>query len=135
MSATTITVIIAVVSSPLWLPVFEFIRNKLWAKINFHGWQAVFINSPMSIDTYFGKITSISKTDVTLTDIYFLTSGEASPEAVSASKDPQLTKLGEAQIHSPEDKMIINRQHIAFLENISEDSNVVKAILEHKKTN
>ena len=90
------------------------------------------MDDPKGTTTYFGKVTSISKNELVLIDIYYLTTDETAPEAINALKNPQLTKLGEGQLHQPEDKMIINRQHVAFMENMTDEAPVVQAILEHK---
>jgi len=132
MSATAITLVVTVVSSPIWVPLVEYIRNKLWAEFSFYGWQAVFMDDPKGTATYFGHITSINKTDLILKDIYYLTE-DTSPEMIGLIKEPQLVKLGEGQLHNPEDKMIINRQFVSFIENMSDESRVVKAIHEHQK--
>ena len=47
--------------------------------------------------------------------------------------DP-LTKLG-GEIHGPEDKMIVNRQQVLFIENLKPDSKVVQLIKDHKLGN
>jgi len=136
MSATSITLLVTLIGSPVLVPAYEYSRNKIWAKASFHGWQAVFIHEPTGTTTYFGHITSVSKTDITLRDIYYLKDPEVSdstPEAISKLLSPQLKKLGEEELHQPEDKMIINRQFIAFMENLTNDAPIVKAILKHSR--
>jgi hypothetical protein len=130
-SATSITLIVTVVSSPIWVPLVEYFRNKLWAKFSFHGWQAVFMNDPKGTITYFGHITSITKSDLVLKDIYYLQE-DITPESLEKIHKSSLVKLGEGQLHNPEDKMIINRRFVSFIENMTDEAPVVKAIIEHK---
>lgn len=43
-----------------------------------------------------------------------------------------LIKLGQ-ELHGPEDSMILNKEHILFIEQLKEDGQVVKAIKEYKE--
>lgn len=134
MSEVAITLVIAIISSPIWIPLFEYVRNKVWARINFHGWQVIFLHTPEGMSTYFGHITSISRSEVALRDIYYLTDGNATPENIDLLEGPQLTKLGEGQLHQPEDIMIINRQYIVFMENMTDEAPVMKAINKYQNS-
>lgn len=91
------------------------------ASINKNGFQAVFLKSGQ---VYFGKITAISETQLTLENIYYLKE--------NSGNDPTLVKLG-SEVHGPEDKMFIERAQIEFWENSKESSQVVKAIREYEK--
>jgi hypothetical protein len=133
MSEASLTLIIAILSSPLWVPAFDYVRSRVWAKLNFHGWQAVFLHTPEGTTTYFGHVTSVSKNDLTLEDIYYLKdSSKVTPENINFLIGPELVKLGEGQLHLPEDKMIINRQFVVFMENMTSEAPVMKMIFRNE---
>jgi hypothetical protein len=92
------------------------------------GYQAVFLTNGQ---VYFGKMTSISKTDVVIEDIYYLqVEGQIQPER---GEQPRLSlvKLGN-ELHGPKDQMTINRDHVLFWEDLKDDGRVVTAIKDHK---
>lgn len=95
-------------------------------KINKSGFQAVFLTSGQ---VYFGKITGISETQITLENIYYLRVN-SNPNAT----DQSLVKLG-CELHGPEDIMNIERKNVQFWENQKDDSQVTKAIVEYEKAN
>lgn len=106
-------------------------------KVDDSRYQAVFLNGgvtsgSVSYSTYFGKITKLNDKYVVLNDVYYLTD-QGNTQGNNAS--PQLTKLGCQQLHSPDDEMIINKNQVAFWENIKNDGKVVQAINEFKKQN
>lgn len=99
-------------------------------------YQAVFLNGGTTsgsvlYSTYFGRITKINDKYFVLRDIYYLTSADAG----NGQATPQLTKLGCQQLHSPYDTMIINRNQVAFWENLKDDGKVVQAIKTFQKQN
>lgn len=105
-------------------------------KVNKDGFQAVFLESGQ---VYFGRITKISDTQITLENIYYLrTNQNVTPQNVnnlsSAGTDIALVKLGE-ELHGPEDVMYIERKETVFWENLKDDGQVVKAITEYEKAN
>lgn len=66
---------------------------------------------------------------IVLKDVYYLTTG------TDQNSSPSLTKLGCQQLHSPYDQMIINRNQVAFWENLKDDGKVVDAITQYVKQN
>ena len=103
-------------------------------------WQAVFLNGgatsgPVQYSTYFGHITSLNNKYFVLRDIYYLTSNQQTQSAKTSNNNVQLTKLGCQQLHSPYDQMVINRDQVAFWENIKDDGKVVQAIKQYQKQN
>lgn len=91
-------------------------------------YQAVFLSDG---DVYFGKIGTLTAESVTLNKVYYLKEArdlQTSDAETAASPDFQLVKLGNQELHGPEDTMIVNREHILFWENLKDDSAVVKAI-------
>lgn len=89
--------------------------------INKDQYQAVFLSSGQ---VYFGKITKITETQLTLESIFYL----------REENDQSLVKLGK-EIHGPEDKMFIERNIVEFYENLKPDSEVSKAIKEYEAAN
>lgn len=91
-------------------------------------YQALFLSDG---DVYFGKIGALTAESVTLNKVYYLKEArdlQTSDAEATASPDFQLVKLGNQELHGPEDTMIVNREHVLFWENLKEDSAVVKAI-------
>ena len=98
------------------------------------GFQAVFLKNEQ---VYFGKITKISETQITLTDIYYLRIGNggggvSASDPNSPTGDVSLTKLGN-ELHGPQDTMYIERKEVNFWENLKDDGQVAKAIAEYEK--
>lgn len=106
-------------------------------------YQAVFLSNGQ---TFFGKVKGgVNGSYVTLTDIYYLIYQEAGQTAVSptqegnvatgsAQKRPNFTliKLGD-ELHGPEDKMLIRRDNILFIEDLKDEGKVAQAIINFKK--
>ncbi len=90
------------------------------------GRQAVFLTNGQ---VYFGVVQAKSEQEVILTDIYYLQSdrGVNTGANLETQQDIKLIKLGN-ELHGPEDYMELNRDHVLFIENLKEDSKVVKAI-------
>lgn len=100
-------------------------------------YQAVFLNGgatsgSVAYTTYFGHVTTLNDKYFVLTDVYYLTTDQTS---ATGAANPQLTKLGCQQLHSPLDKMVINRSQVAFWENLNSDGKVVTAINQFKQQN
>ena len=99
-------------------------------QVNSKQYQAVFLNGgstsgSVAYTTYFGHITKMTQSYVILKNVYYLTTDQTT---TGAAASPQLTKLGCQQLHSPYDEMVINRNQIAFWENLQDSGKVVQAI-------
>lgn len=105
-------------------------------------YQAVFLTNGQ---TFFGKVKGgIDGSYVTLTDIYYLVyqqaqtavspTQEGSIATPSAQQRPNFTliKLGD-ELHGPEDKMLIRRDNILFIEDLKDEGKVVQAILNFRR--
>ena len=106
-------------------------------RVDSSKYQAVFLNGGITsgsvlYSTYFGHIVKLNDKYVVLRDVYYLTTDQA---AQDQSNNPQLTKLGCQQLHSPYDEMVINRGQVAFWENIKDDGKVATAIKQFQKQN
>jgi hypothetical protein len=86
-------------------------------------YQAVFLDNGQ---VYFGKLER-TREFYSLTDVFYLQSGTV----VEQSTNISLTKLG-SEAHGPEDGMLINPEHILFIEDLSDSSKVVQAIQQYK---
>jgi hypothetical protein len=100
-------------------------------------YQAVFLNGgatsgSVAYTTYFGPITKLNSSYVILKDVYYLTTANTTDQTQA---NPQLTKLGCQQLHSPTDQMVINRSQVAFWENLQDSGKVVQAINQFKSQN
>ena len=95
------------------------------------GHQAVFLTNGQ---VYFGIVTFTSDKEITLRDVYYLQSGSGSqtPGNLESQGDVKLVKLG-AELHGPDDVMHINKDHVMFVEDLKDDSKVLKAIKEYEK--
>lgn len=107
------------------------------SKVDTTKYQAIFLNGGStsgSVDytTYFGHISKINDKYIVLKDIYYLTTSQSTD---SKTVTPQLTKLGCQQLHSPYDQMVINRNQMAFWENLQDSGKVVTAINDYIKAN
>lgn len=112
--------------------------NSEAKEINKTKYQAVFLNGgatsgAVAYTTYFGHITKMTSSYLVLNDVYYLTTANTTDQNQSAN--PQLTKLGCQQLHSPEDKMVVNRSQVAFWENLQDSGKVVQAIKTFKQQN
>ncbi len=88
--------------------------------------QAVFLSNGQ---VYFGTITRMNELSMTLEDVYYLQVNQTlQGEGSEVSTNFALQKLGAAEIHGPEDAMVINREHVLYWENLEEDSDIITAM-------
>ncbi|QQS18876.1 hypothetical protein IPL68_02340 [Candidatus Saccharibacteria bacterium] len=97
-------------------------------------YQAVFLNNGQ---VYFGNVKALNGKYIDLVNVHYLTQNATTNASgqQQASGDYTLVKLGCQQIHSPTDRMLINRDQVTFWENIKGDGKVAKSIEEFKKQN
>ena len=111
------------------------------------GYVAVFM---VNNQVYFGKLKNRESLYPVLTDVYYLRVQNAlQPQDISGGnvkiekgkavtvpqqpgQDITLVKLGN-ELHGPVDEVIINRDQILFIEEMREDSKVVRAIKDFKE--
>lgn len=97
-------------------------------------YQAVFFTNGQ---VYFGKLQAFSDQYLKLTDVFYLQTQQTEQDAKSLQKtstdqnNVQLTKLG-AEIHGPQDEMIISKDQVLFYENLKSDGKVVTSINKFK---
>ena len=107
-------------------------------QIDTSKYQAVFLNGgatsgSVAYTTYFGHVTKLNGSYLILRDVYYLTTASSTDQSQAAN--PQLTKLGCQQLHSPYDEMVVNRNQVAFWENLQDSGKVVQAIKQFKQQN
>lgn len=100
-------------------------------------YQAVFLTNGQ---VYFGKLDS-TRSNFVLTDIYYLQvnsnlqsqekQDQTKKEGAESEPSFTLVQLGD-ELHQPESKMVINKDHVLFWENLKSDSRVVEAIQKNK---
>lgn len=100
-------------------------------QINSKEYQAVFLNSGQ---VYFGKITDLNNKYLVLNNVFYIENNSSnSTTQTQNSNNYTLRKLGTTELHAPEDKMVINRDTVAFWENLKDSSQVVTKIGEYYK--
>lgn len=130
--AVVIVIIAAIVLGGLFL-VSKYSRfNVFGLGGQSQKWQAVFLSNGQ---VYFGTISKKTRDEVTLRDIYYLQVTQPLQRSGEQNQQQQneltLVKLGN-ELHGPRDKMIINDDHILFIEDLKDDSRVVEAIRNYK---
>lgn len=116
-------VVLAVGALAVW---FLFGGNGA-SQVNGSKYQAVFLNNGQ---VYFGKLHGFYTERPYLTDVYYIQAPDgtaAQDEKATDASTQKLIKLGK-EIHGPENKLILNKDSVLFVENLNDDSNVVKAI-------
>lgn len=95
-----------------------------------NNFQAVFLTGGQ---VYFGHITQIDDSTITLVHIYYLQNGNYD-KGGNVSGDSTLVKLGN-ELHGPKDTMYIERKNTQFWENLKPDGKVTQAIKQYEKAN
>jgi hypothetical protein len=122
----------------LWLGFSGSPTTSESKQVDSSKYQAVFLNGgatsgSVAYTTYFGHISKLTGSYLILKDVYYLTTPNTSDQSQAAN--PQLTKLGCQQLHSPYDQMVVNRSQVAFWENLQDSGKVVQAIKQFKQQN
>lgn len=90
-----------------------------------NAFQAVFLTNGQ---VYYGHLErNVSKDFIKLTNIYYLQFSDTASEDTAQAKDFALIKLGQ-EIHGPNDAMLINKDHILFIEDLRDNSDIVQSI-------
>lgn len=98
--------------------------NEVDGKLD--NWQAVFLTSGQ---VYYGKLSDSSGPFYTLEDIYYIRRVPGAEE----DQAPQFTlvKMGQ-ELHGPQDMIMLNRDHILYIENLTDEGQVAQRIQEAK---
>lgn len=135
----TILAAIVLIIAIIWLIFSNSATSGEADQIKTNEYQAVFLNGgatsgAVAYTTYFGHITKLTSNYFILKDVYYLTTS-TSGSGSNQTTNPQLTKLGCQQLHSPYDEMVINRNQVAFWENLMDSGKVVQAIKQFQQQN
>ncbi|MBI2097871.1 MAG: hypothetical protein HYT46_02990 [Candidatus Vogelbacteria bacterium] len=121
-----VIIILVVIGAAWW-----FKSGGLWlgqTRTTADNYKAVFLTNDQ---VYFGKVSGLNKTYVTLSDIFYLQVAQPLQPSQPAN-NVNLIKLG-SELHGPQDLMTINRGQILFIEDLKPDSQVVQAITRFKE--
>ena len=135
---TTAILVAVVVLLVLWFLAANFTNINLpfgsdrQSADNSLMWSAIFLSNSQ---VYFGKVGKITDRELILTDIYYLQmvtvplqrTQEGIDEALQTQQELKLMKLGN-ELHGPNDRMVINRDHILLVEKLKNNGRVVMAI-------
>lgn len=114
-------VLVAVLAGAAYLVTSLFVdEDPLGGFTSGREWQAVILGNDR---VYFGRLTVVNEDFFRLDDAYFLR------EQTEQGADPvrQVVSL-QAELHNPEDSMLIDRDDILVIENLASDSPVVDTI-------
>jgi len=108
-----------------------WMRTANGTGIDSNKYQAVFLTSGQ---VYFGKLNTSDGSYSKLTDVFYIqaktNSDTQNPQDGASSTDLQLIKLG-AEVHGPEDEMIISKDQVLFYENLKTDGKVATSIKQY----
>lgn len=96
-------------------------------------YQAVVLNdgSASGARTYFGYISSINNNYLVLDSVYLPSSEQTTP----STGNFQLVEPGCQQLGTPYNRMVVNRDQVAFWENLQDRGTIVTAIQQYIQQN
>lgn len=131
-----IPLLLLLFAAGVWLGYTRLFGGGAMPNIDTSKYQAVFLTNGQ---VYFGKVQSSSGDYVKMTDVYYLQTDAANntsenPQKTSEAEQSnvRLLKLGDAEIHGPENEMVVMRSQVLLYENLKSDSKVVQAIGQYK---
>lgn len=98
--------------------------QMLSTQIQSDKYQAVFLNNGQ---VYFGKLHGYYGDKAYMTDVHYFQANSQTTSKDSDSGNQLLVKLG-SEVHAPEGKLILNKDAILFVENLTDGSKVTEAI-------
>jgi hypothetical protein len=99
---------------------YQYVSNQIMP----NRYQAVFLNNGQ---VYFGKLHDYYGTRPYMTDVYYFQASGQTGSNAAAQSDQLLVKMGQ-EIHAPENKLILNKDAILFVENLTDGGKVTEAI-------
>jgi hypothetical protein len=115
----------------LWIATGNY-KNAESGNVNTKQYQAVFLTNSQ---VYFGKIADLNNKFFVLNDVFYIENQNSSTSQSSSSATPTsytLRRLGDTELHGPQNQMVINRDQISFWENLKDSGKVVTKIKEYK---
>lgn len=120
MTATVLIIVtLAILGGLLW--------QRLNDNIMANRYQAVFLSNGQ---VYFGKLHDYYGGRPYMTDVYYFQANSQTSSSSSAQQsggNQLLVKLGQ-EIHAPENKLMLNKDSIMFVENLTDNGKVSEAI-------
>jgi hypothetical protein len=116
------TIFIAIVALILFGALLAW--QLLSSQIQSDRYQAVFLSNGQ---VYFGRLHGYYGSKPFMTDVHYFQANSQTVTKDSISSNQLLVKLGD-EVHAPEGKLILNKDAILFVENLSEKSKVTEAI-------
>lgn len=110
------TLSVVILSSKL-----NLISGEAEHSIDENLYQAVFLSNDQ---IYFGHLKNLNSQFFLLSNVYYVMIGGSD----LPGGGNRLVRLGQNEAHGPLDHMVINKDHVLFLENLTPDSPVVQAI-------
>ncbi len=109
--------------------IVPIVKNSLVPKLFNQGrerYSAVFLTNGQ---VYFGKMRSVSKSEIVLENVYYLQANAdgTTPSSQNLGSSFRLVKLGN-ELHGPTDELFVNRSQVVFYEYLRDDSKVVESI-------
>ena len=125
--------LLALIIGLLLIVVFgAFYYKHEYKLVNYKGdYQAVFLTNGQ---VYFGHIIRENENSIVLDDVYYLKMNQdlQNNQDKEDKNNLSLVKLG-SELHGPTGRMYIVRDNVLFTEDLKQDSQVVKAILDYSK--
>jgi hypothetical protein len=92
------------------------------------NWYAVFLSNGQ---TYFGQISKQNSDLIVLKKVHYLQMQQVPPLEEGQEPESQLSLMSvKDELHSPEDEIQINRDHVLYTQKLREDSQVITGIKE-----
>lgn len=113
------------------------IKRQMEKEVASPYYQAVFLTNGQ---VYFGKLSGVNDKFPVLTDVYYLQANrnlqapkeDGEVENKVAQPDLSLIKLGN-ELHAPQDKIFLNRDHILFVVDLKDEGQVAQTIKNYYK--
>lgn len=105
------------------------LRALFFTAIQSQSFYAVFLDNGQ---VYFGKVTRQTANEIVLEYVFYLKANTDLSSDESPNANLSLVKLGN-EIYKPRDRMLINRSHVLFLEEMRQGSEVMRAIEKYEQ--
>lgn len=107
------------------------IRIYFFTAIEDKAFYAVFLDNGQ---VYFGKVAKQTENEIVLDYVFYLKADTdlSSPDNELPNANLSLVKLGN-EIYKPQDRMLINRSHVLFLEEMRPGSEIMQAINKYEQ--
>lgn len=121
---------LAILAIALFIIPFVLITGNVFSAsgVDNSKYQAVFLTNGQA---YFGKLDGYGTDTPSMSDVYYFQTADTPQGDKDEPAAQTLVKLGD-EIHKPDDRLILNKDAILFVENLSGEGSVVQAIEENQ---